>query len=381
MTQTESSFSCSIRLVQHVLDCLGLLLIIVLQGSILDYYLILHNGGNAAWYFWFLADFLILIAFMAAAVISYRYYQKKSVYATEVKYNKLQVESYEGALKNKFPLSTVGRERKTDSSAKENTSNSRSLFKFGYFPLVYTVWFFYSSLLTAKVILLFKLDVAQSLDANSAFGPQLLKVIIASSAVVFLLLVETHNNAETYSDHQAYINYLITSTVFEIFDSVTFLGILFPTESKIILTFPLENSVLILSCINFILPTLTLYKLSLSEFGTHPRSLGIPLLYKGLHLGLVNIPYFVIRVYLWSLYDHDVTLFLLKNILAMINTARTAVPDVKLWWHSLQESQGKRHKFFSGAMELGTVYEITDQHGDDGHSLRDEKKVLHSTEL
>ncbi|GFS88222.1 uncharacterized protein TNCV_3149821 [Trichonephila clavipes] len=274
-----------------------------------------------------------------------------------------------------------GRERKTDSSAKENTSNSRSLFKFGYFPLVYTVWFFYSSLLTAKVILLFKLDVAQSLDANSAFGPQLLKVIIASSAVVFLLLVETHNNAETYSDHQAYINYLITSTVFEIFDSVTFLGILFPTESKIILTFPLENSVLILSCINFILPTLTLYKLSLSEFGTHPRSLGIPLLYKGLHLGLVNIPYFVIRVYLWSLYDHDVTLFLLKNILAMINTARTAVPDVKLWWHSLQESQGKRHKFFSGAMELGTVYEITDQHGDDGHSLRDEKKVLHSTEL
>ncbi|GFR16707.1 uncharacterized protein TNCT_622741 [Trichonephila clavata] len=351
MTQTESSFSCSIRLVQHVFDCLGLLLIIVLQGSILDYYLILHNGGNAAWYFWFLADFLILIAFMAAAVISYRYYQKK------------------------------GRERKTDSSAKENTSKSRSLFKFGYFPLVYIVWFFYSSLLTAKVILLFKLDVAQSLDANSAFGPQLLKVIIASSAVVFLLLVETHNNAETYSDHQAYIYYLITSTVFEIFDSVTFLGILFPTESKIILTFPLENSVLILSCINFILPTLTLYKLSLSEFGTHPRSLGIPLLYKALHLGLVNIPYFVIRVYLWSLYDHDVTLFLLKNILAMINTARTAVPDVKLWWHSLQESQGKRHKFFSGAMELGTVYEITDQHGDDGHSLRDEKKVLHSTEL
>lgn len=77
MTQTESSCSCSVKLVQHVLDCLGLLLIIVLQGSILDYYLILHNGGNAAWYFWFLADFLILIAFMAAAVISYRYYRKK----------------------------------------------------------------------------------------------------------------------------------------------------------------------------------------------------------------------------------------------------------------------------------------------------------------
>lgn len=229
------------------------------------------------------------------------------------------------------------------------------------------------------MVLLFKLDVAQSLDADSAFGPQLLKVIIASAAVVFLLLVETHNNAEPHSDHQAYIHYLITSTVFEIFDSVTFLGILFPTQSKIILTYPLENAVLILSCINFLLPTMTLYKLSLSEFGQNPRSLGLQLLYKGLHLGLVNIPYFVIRVYLWSLYDHDVTLFLLKNILAVVITLRTLVPDVKFWWHSLQQSQGKRHIFFGGGMELGAVYEITDNHGDES-ILSDEKKVC-STEL
>ncbi|XP_055934062.1 transmembrane protein 121B-like [Argiope bruennichi] len=351
MTQTESPCSCTIRLVLHVLDCLGLLLIIVLQGSILDYYLILHNGGNAAWYFWFLADFLILIAFMAAAVISYRYYQKK------------------------------GRERKTESSAKESSSDVKSFLRLGSLPLVYTVWFFYSSLLTAKVVLLFKLDVAQSLDADSAFGPQLLKVIIASSAVVFLLLVETHNHAELHSDHQAYIYYLITSTVFEIFDSVTFLGILFPTQSRIVLTYPLENSVLLLSCINFILPTMTLYKLSLSEFGKKPRSLGLQLLYKWLHLCLVNIPYFVIRVYLWSLYDHDVTLFLLKNILAVIVTARTAVPEIKLLWHSMQESRGKRRKFFSNVMELGAVYEITDNHGDEGNLRGDEKKVLHSTEL
>ncbi|GIY28999.1 hypothetical protein CDAR_79231 [Caerostris darwini] len=355
MTQTESPCSCNFKLVQHVLDCLGLLLIIVLQGSILDYYLILHNGGNAAWYFWFLADFLILIAFMAAAVISYRHYQKK------------------------------GRERKVEprsqDCAKENTSKIKSIFKPGSLPLVYTVWFFYSALLTAKVVLLFKLDVAQSLDANSAFGPQLLKVIIASAAVVFLLLVETHNNAEPHSDHQAYIYFLITSTVFEIFDSVTFLGILFPSQTKIILTYPLENSVLILSCVNFILPTMTLYKLSLSEFGKQPRSLGLQLLYKCLHLGLVNIPYFVIRVYLWSLYDHDVTLFLLKNILAVVITARTVVPDIKLFWRNIQQSQSKRRKFFSGGMELGAVYEITDHHGDDGNLPIDDKKVLHSTEL
>ena len=252
--------------------------------------------------------------------------------------------------------------------------------KFGSLPLVYVVWFVYSSLLTAKVVLLFKLDVAQSLDANSAFGPQLLKVIIASAAVVFLLLVETHNNAEPHSDEQSYIYYLITSTVFEIFDSVTFLGILFPMQTKIILTYPLENSILVLSCVNFILPTMTLYKLSLSEFGCRQKPLGLQLLYKGLHLCLVNIPYFVIRVYLWTLYDHDVTLFLLKNILAVIITARTVIPETRQWWGTFQESQGKRHVWFGNTMELGAVYEITDNHGDDRNS-QDNRKIQDSTEL
>ncbi|XP_015920720.1 transmembrane protein 121B [Parasteatoda tepidariorum] len=350
MIQTEPSSKCSYRLVLHVADCLGLLLIIVLQGSILDYYLILHNGGNAAWYFWFLADFLILIAFMAAAVISYRFYQKKE------------------------------RQKKAEAAGKKNIPPPKKS-NLGYLPLVYIVWFIYSSLLTSKVVLLFKLDVAQSLDVDSAFGTQLLKIIIASSAVVFLLLVETHNNAEPHSDGQAYIHFLITSTVFEIFDSVTFLGILFPTQSKIVLTYPLENAILILSCINFILPTMTLYKLSLSEFGNQPRSLGLKLLHKFLHLGLVNIPYFAIRVYLWNLYDHDVTLFLVKNILAVLVTVRTIYPDLTLWWHSLKKFEVKRRTIFGGAMELGTIYEITDHNGDECKIPLEEKKEQHSTEL
>lgn len=267
--------------------------------------------------------------------------------------------------------------RKQDTTFEKTSSLTNS--KFGSLPLVYVVWFVYSSLLTAKVVLLFKLDVAQSLDANSAFGPQLLKVIIASAAVVFLLLVETHNNAEPHSNEQSYIYFLITSTVFEIFDSVTFLGILFPMQSKIVPTYHLENSVLILSCVNFILPTITLYKLSLSEFGCQQRPLGLQLLYKGLHLCLVNIPYIVIRVYLWTLYDHDVTLFLLKNILAVVITARTVIPETRQWWNSFQDSQGKRHVWFGRAMELGAVYEITD-HADDTSS-QDDKKLHDSTEL
>lgn len=281
-------------------------------------------------------------------------------------------------IKSIFYFIFQGRVRKQDATLDKSSSLTES--KAGSLPLVYIVWFFYSALLTAKVVLLFKLDVAQSLDVNSAFGPQLLKVIIASSAVVFLLLVETHNNAEPHSDEQSYIYFLITSTVFEIFDSVTFLGILFPMQTKVVLTYDLENAVLVLACINFILPTMTLYKLSLSEFGCRQRPLGLQLLYKGLHLCLVNIPYFVIRVYLWTLYDHDVTLFLLKNILAVVITLRTVIPETRQWWHSFQESQGKRHVWFGGAMELGAMYEITDNHGDDTHS-QDNKKLQNSTEL
>lgn len=201
------------------------------------------------------------------------------------------------------------------------------------------------------------------------------QVNIAMAGVVFLLLVYSHENwdyvfctkkSSKYTlsqenfetNRQGFVNYLIGTTVFELLDCVTFLGILLVEESKIILSYPLENFVLAFSVINFLLPTITLYKLSLSNFGRSKCPVGALLLYKILHLLLVNIPYLGVRVYLWTAFDKDVSLFIVKNILGIFSVLRTIVPDSWRWV--------KQHEFIcylpspkirkKQSMELEVIY-------------------------
>ncbi|KAG0434581.1 hypothetical protein HPB47_019001, partial [Ixodes persulcatus] len=297
---------CSASSLATALDVLVLLVVLVFQGSTLDFYLIRSNEGSVAWYFWFLADFLVVIAIMCAVFFARRHYRRMA-------------QREEDAPQEDCPYPVWGR-----------------------FPLCYVSWLLYSLLLVAKVVLLFRLDVAQLLEENARYGVQFLKAVVAASAVVFLLLVEGHHDAASQSEQRTYLRSLCTGTTFELLDSVTFLGLLFPNETHLTLTYPLENAVLALACVNFVLPGLALFKLSQCEYGLRPRPLGLKLLYKLLHLSLVNVPYLAIRVYLWGFFGHDVSLFIVKNLLGIYAGIRALVPDLRLYCFLLSERGARK---------------------------------------
>ena len=58
--------------------------------------------------------------------------------------------------------------------------------------------------------------------------------------------------------------------------------------------------IIVLSSINLILPTLTLYSLSMSDFGRHLENvISVKVAYQLLHLLVINIPFLGVRIYLW----------------------------------------------------------------------------------
>jgi hypothetical protein len=58
--------------------------------------------------------------------------------------------------------------------------------------------------------------------------------------------------------------------------------------------------IIVLSSINLILPTLTLYSMSMSDFGRHLENvIVIKVVYQLLHLLVINIPFLGVRIYLW----------------------------------------------------------------------------------
>ncbi|KAH9363340.1 hypothetical protein HPB48_006446 [Haemaphysalis longicornis] len=192
-------------------------------GSTLDFYLIQHNQGSVAWYFWFLADFLVLIGIMSAVFLARRHFRRQAPSPDQ-----------------------------PDDATPEPEPPHRL---FGRFPLCYASWLLYSLLLVSKVVLLFRMDIAQVLKEDEVYGLQFLKAVVAVAALVFLLLVESHSEAAADSEQRTYLHSLCTGTTFEVLDSVTFLGLLFPAETHLTLTYPLENAVLALVCVNFLLPS------------------------------------------------------------------------------------------------------------------------------
>lgn len=248
------------------------LIIVLIQGVVLDYYLVEHK--NIYWYSWVIADIAIIFVFMMAFIISYRHLMVAKA-----------------CLKN-TPILT------------------------GALPLGYFAWFVYSALLASRVAIIFR-DFAWKLKEEDFFGPNTLKITISMAAFVFLLLLLSHHDADVDSDRQQKITEIAGTVVFDVLDSVDVLDILFDKDA--INDFPIymDTAIIIIACINLLLPTLPLMTLSQAHFGHKLIPREIAMLHKMMVVFLINMPLLTIRLLLWHLLSKDISIFPVKNLIVI----------------------------------------------------------------
>ncbi|ELU17874.1 hypothetical protein CAPTEDRAFT_219189 [Capitella teleta] len=252
------------------------ILVLLFQCAILDYYMISHN--TLIWCLWALPDLIVVGIFIWAFIVSYRYLRRTS-----------------------------------DSEPMEG----------GELPLGYVAWGVYAVFLCCKVAIIFGMPeyIAQKLDEKSGFfGVNLLKTTISLSAIIYLLLVASHNDAAPDSNRQALIKSLSGGIAVDILDTVQFLNLLFIQETRIFLTFTEHRAILGVSCINLLLPTLLLVILSRTRYGRGNYPRGLKLLHTTLYLIFINLPMLVIRILLWHLKSQDVSVFAIKNVIGIGQT-------------------------------------------------------------
>ena len=56
-------------------------------------------------------------------------------------------------------------------------------------------------------------------------------------------------------------------------------------------------------------------------------SLPLKIVYNLLHLCLIDIPYLAVRMYLWTAYAHNASIFLMKNVFGIVFVLRGIYPD------------------------------------------------------
>ncbi len=242
----------------------------------LNYYLATHR--NKLHWLWTIVDASVLGVFIFAFVKSFLFLEQS-------KRRQLQIIKAEEGLLNR-----------------------------GQLPLGWMAWLVYSIPLAVRMALLFE-NVVQTLDEKDYFGPNTLKLAIASAAFICLLLIATHHDAPLGSSEHSFISGLSKGATFDILDTVAILEILFIYDSHIFLTFEMHKTIIAIAFINLLLPTIPLLILSRTRFGKEGMTTGLKIAHTLIYMVCVNVPLFVIRLILWHVRNLNISVFLIKNIL------------------------------------------------------------------
>lgn len=204
-------------------------------------------------------------------------------------------------------------------AARNPTSDSPPSEAAGAQPSAYVVWAPYSLFMAVRIVIMFK-TFARTLPIGGLLGVNALKTAIGLTAGVYALVVATHHRlpAGEKAAQRYYLAYMEKTVAFELLDSVQLLSVLFVNESRFLLSWHLENAILGFGCAALLLPLIPLVQLAQMRSGVaHPSEL-FCLVHALLHAALVNIPFMLIRLYLWHYHGYEAGMFLLKNMFGVV---------------------------------------------------------------
>ena len=197
----------------------------------------------------------------------------------------------------------------------EKKSTHQMIINTKHQPLTYISWFVYACVLDYKVAIIFS-SFSTHLDEDYFFGPNTCKTSLALAGLIFITFLKTQHDVK-HGSRKTLILTLTANVFVDILDGVKYIDNLFRKDVRD--TFPhyLDDVMISVFCINFLLPTIPLLTLSLTKFGLHPLPAKLELLHKVVLAYLVNLPLFITRMITWHGLSQGISIFTLKNITVM----------------------------------------------------------------
>ncbi|XP_033732603.1 uncharacterized protein LOC117322015 [Pecten maximus] len=296
------------RTVKHLPTRLVCVLVLLLQAAALDYYLVTYKNLN--WAGWAAADIVVLILLAISFYFGYRFHSREK-------------------------------------SGKNDNEDLEIHTRVGV-----VTWFVYASVLCFKVAYAFK-DFSHKLDEDSFFGENTLKTTVALAGIVFLILLTTLHDAKPGSHRRKYIDELTGTVIFDILDCVDSMEILFDEEARANILPSLDDTIIGIACVNFLLPTIPLITLAKTNFGHKKLSEKMVILHKVLLAFIVNLPLLITRMIVWHGMSHGISIFSLKNIIV--------IGMVSYDLYETHESEGDEPTGENSTNNVGPSYALEDR--------------------
>jgi hypothetical protein len=203
--------------------------------------------------------------------------------------------------------------------------------RMGVLPYGWLGWLVYSSVLVGKIIAAFK-TFGPNLNKEDINAINWMELSLGGTAGVFILVLGGTEKLTTNAQKN-YVRWMQHYVLLEIVDCVEFLTLLYASaeggDDMELLPWTLQDIILVCACINLLAPALALYRLS-SRHNRHPEKRNRFFLSQTL-VGTVfgNLPYFIVRVYLWNFRNLVTGLFTMKNLIGILQDSQELIEYVR----------------------------------------------------
>lgn len=218
----------------------------------------------------------------------------------------------------------------------------RKRYKLGSLPLAYLSWCFYATILAAKMLTIF-LTFGEDLNTNALFGSNMLELAFASTAVVFALVVSSHKKVPKKTHQKPVIRWMQNHVMLDMLDSVEMLEFLYENSAESHRKIPesVKSTILAFVTIQLLLPSVGLYQLSATNFAHENPPAYWSVLQQFLGMIFGNIPFLVIRIYLFT--EHQFTessfIFIIKNVYGILTNLWELYHWLLVVWNSRKEGK------------------------------------------
>ena len=230
--------------------------LLLFQGLFLDAYLAKLYNDNI-WWIWIIADLAVIVIWIAFLMHSKQEFKKKHP---------------------------------------DKAARGKSPHEIKY---AFIFWFLYIAFLTPRIGIIFHRN-AKKLDEKEVLGPNFLKMAVSCTPLVFFFLLHGSYNNKRRSHRNMSVATVAFAGAIDLFDAIDLIEFLFEPPAGAPEGYMLAS--LILCCISFFHPTLTLFLLRNKSKRGRVKPMSFAISYEFLHLLIINVPFLVIRSILWHNY-------------------------------------------------------------------------------
>ena len=176
-------------------------------------------------------------------------------------------------------------------------------------------WFLYILPFLSSVTFIFT-KVIDHLEYSDFWGPNTLKIVLCITPVLLILLL----HGMIPAGNQKLIERISVTVVLDLFDAIEMLEIILLQKSGLFdLPEMLEKFILGFACLSFLLSVLALFQHKVKPLTDEVAMRRKTVIFRAtFQVIFVNFSFLLIRCLVWLDYGHDASIFMTKNVLAIV---------------------------------------------------------------